>query len=454
MRRSMLMLRVMGKLMTNRVEHRITLSDKGRCLYATLRWARERKEVCTVAHCARRAKDFSTARLNNCVQSPSVWDLAEQSAAEIKLSACHCECAEDNSAGKHSCGNVFLCSSRSDREALVHHRAIGHQKPHRVIFTFFCVSGRVFRSEDWEQNNVHRLVDDKLEFVPLCQLVPSLQVGILINAWRRCLCRRTCSRCHSWALCKSGCSTVATVLAPLAVVCFKNNVVDQCSRSADVVTCCHCGPSVRRSHSLTLSSVTPSDWSACRYQSSHRCRSRISLFFFLFIVLLWCPHALWYNFEVFAATIFFLWNFGFCKWMRLSWTYWNNSWRSWELVSSPSHLLQEVQVHICNVCVPENCNTPWLFSVSDHEKFMSFEIALFLNDVFCNLRNILALLVVVLWKYWCYPCASVCVLRNILHVFGDQYKKFVLCHCYHVAGFSVLVPNKDFLPFHLNWMGV
>ena len=71
------------------------------------------------------------------------------------------------------------------------------------------------------------------------------------------LCRRTCSRCHSWAFCKSECLAVATVPSPAAVVCFRKYVFYQCSRSADVATCSRVGPSARRCHSLTFSSVTP-----------------------------------------------------------------------------------------------------------------------------------------------------------------------------------------------------
>ena len=55
---------------------------------------------------------------------------------------------------KHACGEVFIYTSRSDREALVHHHCLSLPKPHRVISRFFSVSGRVFLSEDREQKQL------------------------------------------------------------------------------------------------------------------------------------------------------------------------------------------------------------------------------------------------------------------------------------------------------------
>ena len=53
----------------------------------------------TIAHCGRRTRDCSMARLNICVHSPSVRKRAEQTkCCGDKLSACHCECAVHRSA--------------------------------------------------------------------------------------------------------------------------------------------------------------------------------------------------------------------------------------------------------------------------------------------------------------------------------------------------------------------
>ena len=54
--------------------------------------------------------------------------LEEQSAAVMKLSACHCECAVHQNAAKHACGEVFIYTSRSDREAFVQRACFA--KPH------------------------------------------------------------------------------------------------------------------------------------------------------------------------------------------------------------------------------------------------------------------------------------------------------------------------------------
>ena len=78
--------------------------------------------------CGKRTSDFSTAPLNNNVQSPAndrANSRNKHGAAEIKMSACHCECAVHKSAEKHACGEVFSCTHRSDREAPVHHRSMG-----------------------------------------------------------------------------------------------------------------------------------------------------------------------------------------------------------------------------------------------------------------------------------------------------------------------------------------
>ena len=58
------------------------------------------------------------------------------------------ECARLRSSEKLACGKVFTNTSRSDREALVHHHAISRSRI-GVLFRFFGgVSGRVFLSED------------------------------------------------------------------------------------------------------------------------------------------------------------------------------------------------------------------------------------------------------------------------------------------------------------------
>ena len=53
---------------------------------------------------------------------------------------------------------------------------------------------------------------------------------------------------------------------------------------------------------------------------------------------------------------------------------------------------------------------------SDHEDFMSFEIALFLSNAFSTLRNPLVLLIVVLWKQYCYQFVFVVRLQNQLRL--------------------------------------
>ena len=58
---------------------------------------------------------------------------------------------------------------------------------------------------------------------------------------------------------QNGILVVATVPAPPAVVCFKSYVGDQCSRCAAIATCSLFGPSARRSHDFTFSSVKPCD---------------------------------------------------------------------------------------------------------------------------------------------------------------------------------------------------
>ena len=68
---------------------------------------------------------------------------------------------------------MYLYTSRSDREALVHHHAIRIPKPCRVISRFLSESGRVFRSEDGEQKK-HHPVDDELELFPRFPIAPIL----------------------------------------------------------------------------------------------------------------------------------------------------------------------------------------------------------------------------------------------------------------------------------------
>ena len=119
---------------------------------------------------------------------------------------------------------------------------------------------KVFRSDDMKIKNF-LLCDDELDSFPPCLPLLSCHcqlefcgcVGVLS------LCPRTCSRCQSFASCKSGCLVVAMVPAPPAVVCSKWYAFDQCSRSAAVATCSPFGPSARRSHYFTFSSVTTCD---------------------------------------------------------------------------------------------------------------------------------------------------------------------------------------------------
>ena len=76
--------------------------------------------------------------------------------------------------------------------------------------------------------------------------------------------------------CKSGCLVVAAVLAPPAVVCFKQYVCNHCSRAAAVATCSLFGPSERLSHSFIFSSVfgTHGDDGQPRHLSERRERDR------------------------------------------------------------------------------------------------------------------------------------------------------------------------------------
>ena len=114
------------------------------------------------------------------------------------------DCVSDE---KHACGEVCICTTRSDREVLVKHHARFRSHEAALRARSVCVSGRVFRSENLK-NIFHHVVADELELFPLCQPLQSScrcplkfcgRVGVLS------LCRRKCCRSQSFAFCKSGC---------------------------------------------------------------------------------------------------------------------------------------------------------------------------------------------------------------------------------------------------------
>ena len=74
----------------------------------------------------------STTMFNHLPFANLLDKLAECAAGRKK---CVLECAVHESAGKHVCGEVFICTSRSDREALVHHHAISLTKPPQTLTT-------------------------------------------------------------------------------------------------------------------------------------------------------------------------------------------------------------------------------------------------------------------------------------------------------------------------------
>ena len=69
----------------------------------------------------------------------------ELKCARARRNSCQCECAMHKSSENQACGGVFIHTTHSDREAHVHHHAVGLTQPQRVISRFFIVSGWVFR---------------------------------------------------------------------------------------------------------------------------------------------------------------------------------------------------------------------------------------------------------------------------------------------------------------------
>ena len=184
------------------------------------------------------------------------------------------------------------------------------------------------------------------------------------------------------------------------------------------------------------------------------------LYYCIFTVLLQSSRAWWYNRLPFAATNCCL-PCLFCleKQMRLLWVYWNNSLRSWELVFlTPSLAPRNITSHFA-VCVSTSCvivTRLSLHCVCDHDNFMNFNIALFFNGVLGILRDVLVLVVVVFWKYFCHQIflfwdSRYCLIDDCL---GELFRSSSpinwsgspctprsiqeLCawsHCYHATGF-------------------
>ena len=96
---------------------------------------------------------------------------------------------------------------------------------------------------------------------------------------------------------------------------------------------------------------------------------------------------------------------------------------------------------------------------------MRFDIALSFNSILDVLRTLVVLLVIALWAKFRQYC--ICVLETQEHVsstslsksffpgprclatflvlleFGSRHESFDLVHCYHAAGFPVLVPHMS-----------
>ena len=251
--------------------------------------------------------------------------LDKQSAAEIKknMSACLCECAMHR-------------SPENVREAKCLSTPLSQTRKHSFIVTLSVSRSRIALppgSSAWVDGSSVLRTEKK---TPPCwrwAWISSTSPMVPATAsWYFCcmrvfsLCRRTLSPCHSWAFCKSGCLSVATVPAPPAVAWFDKYVFDQCSRSAAVATrsfwyFCKTVPLFDFHLGDTLST-------SIVFQLTLENVFILLLFIALFVMLprfvvqvggFRCNH-------MFSHWVFQIW-----KQMGLLWVQWKNWWRFWEL---------------------------------------------------------------------------------------------------------------------------
>ena len=174
-------------------------------------WDERNKEVCLPLHNAEGApRTFLWCGWPTVFNHLPFANLLEKQTHVLRRCAWHSECAVHKSAEKHACGEVCICTSRSDRESLAHHHAIGLPKPQPLISKLFSVSGRVFRFADGEPKKNTILSTTNLTCFPLRQVLQSCHCQL---KYYNCvtllsLCRRTCCRCQSLTFWRSRCLAV------------------------------------------------------------------------------------------------------------------------------------------------------------------------------------------------------------------------------------------------------
>ena len=220
-----------------------TLFSKQCCSYVCIWiWDKRDEEVC-VCRCTS-WKAHQKTLFNGTVEQ--LWSITfrlqtcwtnKQRAAEISLGACRSacamdECAENMRVVKHLHPPLRSWSTRSSS------RNRSPEAASRYLQVLWC---------EWKG-------DDERELFPLCHVFQSchcqLAFGCRVGAVSAC--RRTFSRCHSLAVCKS---------EPWRWQRCLLHLLSSASTRVDVAKCSRVDPSARRSRSLTLSSVTPWDWS-------------------------------------------------------------------------------------------------------------------------------------------------------------------------------------------------
>ena len=167
-----------------------------------------------------RNNDFSKARSNNYVRSSCQKSLNQH--LNLKITCCGnetgmCASAQCMKALKNMRATWCLSTPPATSRFSVFRSRVAFQVRERKC------TGIPFGGQGKCSFFLHHLSDEQIELFPPCQSLQSCHcqlrpcgcVEVLLS------CRRTCSRCLSFAFCKSECLAVATVSAPPAVVCLK-----------------------------------------------------------------------------------------------------------------------------------------------------------------------------------------------------------------------------------------